>query len=679
MQSERKLWVWLIGLLAVTFSVLLWVGSEVHRQMPPIPGQVVDTTGQLIYTREDIQTGRQVWQSIGGQQLGSIWGHGAYVAPDWTADWLHREAVAWLDRLAVQRGGENFASLDVESQAGLRALMQGLIRTNTYDDERDEVVIEPERAAAIQQVAAHYDALFGNDPALLELRKGYAMKNDTVPAADHRQKLAGFVWWTAWSAVTERPGKDISFTANWPYDPLVGNEPPPNLLMWTVFSILFLIAGIALLAGYYATHREDEAHQPPAEDPLTKVTVTPSMRATAKYFWVVIALFLVQIGLGAITAHYQVEGHDFYGINLADVLPYSLTRSWHTQLAVLWIATAWLGMGLYIAPAISGHEPKFQRLGVNVLWVCLIIIVVGAFAGQWFAVMQKLGLDKNFWFGHQGWEYVDIGRFWQWFLFIGLGIWLTLIGRCLVPAIRRGGEMRSITALLFLSTIAIGLFYGAGLLWGEHTHMSMVEYWRWWVVHLWVEGFFEVFATTVIAFLFAKLGLIRPALATVAVLFATIVFMAGGVLGTLHHLYFSGTPTAVIAIGASFSALEVVPLALIGFEAFHQWRMQQATPWMVRYKWPIMFFVAVAFWNLIGAGLFGFLINPPLPLYYMQGLNLTPLHGHTALFGVYGMLGIGLMLFCLRGIKPHAVWAEGLLRTGFWALNIGLALMARGR
>jgi nitric oxide reductase subunit B len=213
-------------------------------------------------------------------------------------------------------------------------------------------------------------------------------------------------------------------------------------------------------------------------------------------------------------------------------------------------------------------------------------------------------------------------------------------------------------------------------MWNEHTHLSMVEYWRWWLVHLWVEGFFEVFATAVIAFLFTRLGLLQARTATIAVLFATIVFMAGGVLGTLHHLYFAGTPTAVLALGASFSALEVVPLAYIGFEAYHTWKLGRATPWMARYKWPIYFFVAVAFWNLVGAGLFGFLINPPLSLYWMQGLNLTPLHGHTALFGVYGLLGIGLVLFCLRGLKPGQVWNERLLATTFWSLNIGLALMA---
>ncbi|GAB2490977.1 nitric-oxide reductase large subunit [Arenimonas alkanexedens] len=679
MSSTRKLWIALAILLAVSFTVLLWVGGEIHREMPPVPEQVVTQSGEVVFTRSDIEVGRQVWQTTGGQQLGSVWGHGSYVAPDWTADWLHREAIDILDQWARRDYSvAGFEALGKAEQAALTVRLSEMMRANTYDADTKSVVIDDDRALAISNVSAHYQSLFGNDPATAVLRENYAMKNNTVADAEHRRAMTAFYWWTAWSAVTQRPGKEITYTNNWPHEPLVGNVPPSNLFMWTVFSVLFLLAGIALLGWHYAvTHgKEEEPLKLPDTDPLAKVVVTPSMKATAKYFWIVIALFLVQILLGAITAHYQVEGQEAYGFALAEYLPYSLTRSWHTQLAVLWIATAWLGMGLYIGPAISGHEPKFQALGVHILWVCLIIIVVGAFVGQWFAVMQKLGLAHNFWFGHQGWEYVDIGRFWQWFLFIGLGLWLTLVGRCLVPAIRAGGESKSITSLLFLSTVAIGVFYGAGLMWGEHTHLSMVEYWRWWVVHLWVEGFFEVFATAVIAFLFTKLGLIKNSTATVAVLFATIVFMAGGVLGTLHHLYFTGTPVAVIALGASFSALEVVPLAYIGFEAYHTFKLGHATPWMQRYKWPILFFVAVAFWNLVGAGLFGFLINPPLPLYYMQGLNLTPLHGHTALFGVYGMLGIGLMLFCLRGLKPDAIWPEAPLRTSFWALNIGLVGMA---
>ncbi|MFT3807344.1 nitric-oxide reductase large subunit [Arenimonas sp.] len=676
MDTSKRLWIGLGLLLTVTFAVLLWMGREVYVHAPPVPDTVLSADGQVLYTAQDMQIGRQVWQSFGGQQLGSIWGHGALIAPDWSADWLHREAEALLELWAQRDAGMSYARLPMAQQDAFKARLREELRPNGYDADTRILTVSVDRAQAISRVAAHYLSVFGDDPATAQLREIYAMRDATVDTPEHRRQLTAFFFWTAWATVTERPDSSASYTSNWPYEPLVGNTPTAGTFLWTVFSVLFMIAGIGLLAWHYAAyHRKEPVLAPPASDPLKGLALMPSMRATQKYFWIVIALFLTQILLGAITAHYQVE-RQFYGVEISEVLPYSLTRSWHTELAVLWIATAWLGTGLYIAPGISGHEPKYQRLGVNFLFACLLIIVVGSFAGQWLAVMQKLGLNFNFWFGHQGWEYTDLGRFWQIFLFIGLLLWLALMGRALWPALRRKDAMASIVGLLFLSTIAIGLLYGAGLMWGEHSHLAVVEYWRWWVVHLWVEGFFEVFAVAVISFLFVKLGLVRAGTATVNVLFATLVFMAGGVLGTFHHLYWSGTPTAVLALGASFSALEVVPLALIGLEAYETWSHSRATPWMARYRWPIMFFLAVSFWNLVGAGLFGFLINTPLALYYMQGLNLTPLHGHTALFGVYGMLGLGLMLFCLRGLKPLVEWQTGLLRGAFWSLNIGLALMA---
>ena len=695
MDTTRKLWLGLFALLFVSFGVLLWAGGEIFRAAPPMPEKVLADDGTVVYTRADIERGRQVWQSMGGMQLGSIWGHGGYVAPDWSADWLHRESMALLELWARADGSTvGYAGLPEPEQAALRGRLREVMRTNTYDAAARTITLPRDRVLALSNVAAHYESLFGNDPATAPLREAYAMKDDTIPDAAHRRALTAFFWWTAWAAGTERPGpagdtlapdkagvadKRVTYTNNWPSEPLIDNTPPPALWVWSAFSVLFLIAGIAVLGWHHAVShgRGEEPHALPASDPFATLRITPSMRATAKYFWVVLALFLLQILLGAITAHYQVEGQTAYGYGLAEVLPYSITRTWHTQLAVLWIAVAWLGTGLYIGPALSGHEPRFQRLGVNVLFGCLLLIVVGSFAGQWLAVMQKLGLEHNFWWGHQGWEYADMGRFWQWFLFVGLLLWLTLVGRALWPVLRGpASPSRTIVGLLFLSTVCIGLFFASALMWNEHTHISEVEYWRWWLVHLWVEGFFEVFATAVMALIFTRLGLVRPATAAVAVLFATTVFMAGGVLGTLHHLYFVGTPTAVVALGASFSALEVVPLAYIGFEAYHTWKLGQATPWMVRYRWPILFFISVSFWNLVGAGLFGFLINPPLSLYFMQGLNLTPLHGHTALFGVYGMLGIALLLFAMRGLRGQMVWDTRALKLSFWSLNIGLALMA---
>lgn len=504
------------------------------------------------------------------------------------------------------------------------------------------------------------------------------MPKNTLGDKEKVRKMVSFFFWSSWASATLRPGDKVTYTNNWPPEKLVGNEPSSSLVIWTGFSVILLLLGIGLLTYYYAAEEKHEFSERdlPATDPFLNLKQTPSMKATLKYFWVVTALIVFQIIMGVVTAHYGVEGTGFYGFPLADFLPYTVSRTWHIQLGLFWIATSWLATGLYIAPAISGHEPKFQRLGVNFLFLSLLIIVVGSSAGEYLSIAQKLDLDVNFWFGHQGLEYVDLGRFWQIYLFIGLWLWLVLVLRAIWPAVKQGTEGRHLLILFLISCTAIALFYGAGLMWGKNTNLAIIEYWRWWVVHLWVEGFFEVFATVVIAFLFVRMQILKASFATTTVLFSTIVFLFGGILGTFHHLYFSGTPTAVLAIGATFSALEVVPLVLIGFEAYQNVRLSRSTNWLKDYKWPIYCFVSVAFWNFLGAGIFGFVINPPIALYYMQGLNTTPLHGHTALFGVYGMLGIGLMLFCLKTMGFKGNWNSKLLSWSLWSINIGLFLMA---
>lgn len=676
--SYRRLWISLIAVIGISFVVLSYFGTEIYRKAPPIPNRVVTVEGEVLFTSQQIKDGQNVWQSMGGQQVGSIWGHGAYVAPDWSADWLHREAVWLLNSWASQLGADTYEKLAPENQGALRERLKRELRTNTYNPATGDLVVSANRASAIAAVGKHYSNLFGEDESLRELRRSYAIPSGTIKTAERRELINAFFFWAAWSCGTERPGTRITYTQNWPSEPLIDNHPTGSIVVWSIVSFVVLLAGVGALVWFSAVQRhkeEPESDDAPDRDPLLSLKATPSMRATLKYFWVVAALIVVQVGLGAITAHYGVEGDGFFGIPLDKWLPYSVTRTWHTQLGIFWIATAWLATGLFVAPAVSGYEPKGQRFGINFLFVCLLAIVVGSLAGEWLGVQQKLGFVSNFWFGHQGYEYVDLGRFWQIFLFIGLFVWLFLMGRALWPAIKNPSPNRHLLALFLIASAAIGMFYGAGLMWGRQTHLAMAEYWRWWVVHLWVEGFFEVFATVVIAFLFTRMGLLKIASATSAVIFSTAIFLAGGILGTMHHLYFSGTPTSVLALGATFSALEIVPLVLIGFEAYENLTLSRARPWVIVYRWPILFFVSVAFWNLVGAGLFGFLINPPIALYFMQGLNTTPVHGHAALFGVYGMLGIGLMLFCLRGLTRQSYWNTRALSFSFWALNIGLGLM----
>jgi nitric oxide reductase subunit B len=675
MGEYRKLWWSLIGVLGVTFCLLGWFGHEIYRQAPPIPQQVQNVEGKTLFGASDILDGQTAWQSIGGMQLGSIWGHGAYQAPDWTADWLHRELLAWLDLAAQQSYGKPYQDIEDDQQALLRHQLKREYRGNRLLN--GTLVLSERRVQAIAQTAAYYHALFGNDAALHGSRESFAMKENTLPDEARREQLTHFFFWTAWAAATERDGQTATFTNNWPHEPLIDNHPTAENMVWSIVSIVVLLAGVGFLVWGWAFLRNHEDGEPkvPLQDPLSLIKLTPSQKALGKYLLLVGALFGFQVLMGGVTAHYTVEGQDFYGVPLSKWFPYSLTRTWHLQSAMFWIATGFLAAGLFLAPFINGgKDPKWQKLGVDVLFWALVLVVVGSYAGNFLAIAQLMPQQWSFWLGHQGYEYVDLGRLWQIAKFAGIVFWLVLMLRAMIPALRQPGD-KNLLALLAASVVAIGLFYGAGLFYGERTNLSVMEYWRWWVVHLWVEGFFEVFATTALAFIFTSMGLVSKRLATTATLGSASLFMLGGVPGTFHHIYFAGTTTPVMAVGATFSALEVVPLILLGHEAWENWRLKERAPWMAQLRWPLQFFIATAFWNMLGAGVFGFLINPPIALYYIQGLNTTPLHAHAALFGVYGSLALGFCLLILRYLRPNLRFNDRLMKTGFWWLNGGLMLM----
>jgi nitric oxide reductase subunit B len=665
----RRLWVAFVMVSVIGFGILGWVGSRIYQEAPPIPERVLTADGSVVVPDGDIGRGQNVWQTMGGMEVGSVWGHGSYVAPDWTADWLHREAVFILNDWARAEAGRSYLELEPERQAALRERLTRLMRRNGYDPVTRALTIEPVRARAFEANHRHYANIFANGHA------PYAIPHGAVSDPARLRRLSAFFFWTAWAAATNRPTTDISYTSNWPPEPLIGNRPTGEAVVWTGVSVIVLLAGIGAFVWWYAARPAAGPHgNVPAADPILAWRATPSQRATVKYFVVVALLFLLQILTGVITAHYGVEGDGFYGIPLSRWLPYSLARTWHIQLAIFWIATAWLASGLFIGPLLLGQDPAGQRLGVDVLFAALLVVVAGSLTGEALAIHGKLSDTAAFYVGHQGYEYLDLGRLWQIGLYVGLLLWLALIFRVTIPALRTATEERPLLSVFLMSTAAIALLYGAGFFWGRHTHLSIVEYWRWWVVHLWVEGYFEIFATSVIAFIFARLRLVDARLAAEASLLAAVIYLAGGIVGTLHHLYFAGTPTVALAWGATVSALEVVPLMLVGYAATNDFRASRATGWARKYRWPISFFIATAFWNMVGAGLFGFMINPPIALYYMQGLNTTSVHAHGALFGVYGMLGLGLMLMCLRTLQADREWKDGLVRFGFWAVNVGLML-----
>ncbi|MGC4117461.1 MAG: nitric-oxide reductase large subunit [Myxococcales bacterium] len=665
----------LLFVIVAAFSVLIFGGARIDEYKPPIPETVVDSSGKVVFTGAEIVEGQRYYLARGGQHMGSIWGHGAMLAPDWSADAVHRTALvtAGLKAGLTAEQARTFDQRALEAlPAGERGRVESLVaeelHTNRYKPETKALVLSPGQEAAIPALTAYYTDLFSKGSDAMSIPAG------TVDSPESGRKVTAFFFWTAWSAMTNRPDADYTYTANWPFDPLAGNKPLAGALVWSIVSVILLILGIGLAIIWY---RRNEDAEPAGEIKLAALAepkATPSQRATLPFFLVAILLFIVQALLGSVTGHYAVEGNHLFGIDTGSVIPYAATRTWHLQLAVFWIATCWLATGLFIGPAVGGIEPKGQKALVLALLGALVVVVVGSLGGTWASVVGKFGGD-GFLFGHQGYEYIELGRIWQVGLIAGMVLWLVLVYRSIKPALKAEQDRGGLTHLLLYASVSIPLFYSMGLFYTPGTHISNADYWRWWVVHLWVENFFEVFATVALAFVLTRIGAVKAQGALRTVYASILLYLGSGIIGTFHHLYFTGTPLFITALGASFSALEVVPLTLLGFEVHQNLKLARAGGQDSPYRWPLYFFVAVAFWNMVGAGVFGFLINPPIVLYYAQGLNTTPIHSHGALFGVYGFLAIALMLFSMRHVVAKAAWSDGLLKFAFWGLNIGLASM----
>lgn len=666
---QLSLPVWLVLICIVAFSILLGAGAIIWKNAPPVPTLIKSSQQEIVVNKAEIQAGQEIYLARGGQHIGSVWGHGSYLAPDWTADILHKWGLATAGIL--YNNNPEFSQADLEAlpapeKASLAARVSEEFKTNRYQLKTDELILTNAQTQGLKQVFKDYHELLAHGSSVHSIPNGW-FKNDT-----QIHNVTAFFAWTAWAAAANRPNAPFSYTANWPHDDLIGNEAPGQFLIWSIVSVIVLIGGIGAFVFVYLAQEESDEIQPVPARPAVRIP-TPSQKVTSLYFGVAMVLFLVQILMGMFTAHYAVEGEGFYGIPLIDFLPYAASRTWHLQLAIFWIATCWLAAGLYFAPRFGNFEPKFQAWGNSILLIALTVIVVGSMIGSWEAVTGVLDVKNSFLWGHQGYEYIELGRVWQILLIVGMTFWLWLMYRAFKPALDKEKSPTGLSHFFLYSAITIPLFYSVGLMYTNRTPLSIAEYWRWWVIHLWVEGFFEVFATVVIAYLCSELGFLKKSSALRATYMTTILYLGSGVIGTLHHLYFSGTPSFIAAMGAVFSALEVVPLTLIGFEVLKTLKLSKEAEGF--YRWPLRFFIATCFWNLIGAGVFGFLINPPIVLYYSQGLNTTPIHAHAALFGVYGCLALALMLFALREFVPEDAWNEYLLRFSFWMINIGLVIM----
>jgi nitric oxide reductase subunit B len=680
-KSSQKLSPWwrnsVILVLVIGFAVLIWMSVRVYEDAPPIPEKVVGPSGETIFTRKDILAGQEVFLKYGLMENGTIWGHGAYLGPDFSAEYLHTLAIDASVHLSKQYYHREWPDLTSTERAAVTAEVQQLLKQNRYDQQTKTLTFTLPEVMSYGNQIKKWTEYFVQP----QLNRGLLFKHIKDPK--ELQQLTTFFAWTAWASAANRPGKTFSYTNNFPYDPMIGNTPTGDAVLWSALSLITLLAGTAIVLFSFGRFnflgwkgRGEHIHPQ-----MIPGAVAESQKATIKYFVVVALLFLAQVLVGGATAHYRADPGSFYGIDLSSFFPGNVFRTWHLQLAIFWIATGYIAGGLFLATSLGGREPKGQAKWINFLFVALVIVVFGSLLGEMLGVYQLLG-KLWFWFGHQGWEYLDLGRAWQILLAIGLIIWLVLVFRGIVPA-RKNPEEREISTLFLLAALAIPLFYLPAMFFTSTTHYTVVDNWRFWIIHLWVEGFFELFVTTMVAVLFYKLGMVTRQTATRVIYLDAILFLGGGIIGTAHHWYWTGQSNTTMALAAMFSAMEVVPLTLLTLDAWDFIKLSKGKcdicgkEIAIPHKWTFYFMMSVGFWNFVGAGIFGFLINLPIVSYFEVGTLLTPNHGHAAMMGVFGMFAIAFMVFAFRQALSDEEWrqVEKYIRVSFWGLNIGLAGM----
>jgi len=658
-----------LATLVLALAVLIGGGYLGKGELPPYP-RTVTGEGRILTDGEHILAGQAVYQKYALMDHGSIWGHGTLRGMDFSAQSLHLMGQVIRQTLALQEYGEEYSALTRERKLHIDQAAIAQVKINGYDPATGTLSLSPAQSAAMAAVRGYWEEFYaaGN--------RDYGVLPGSIPDPKDRKDLADFFFWTAWSAGTLRPGGQLTYTNNWPSDPSVGNFLPPDALLWSMLSIVALLVVLGIVI--FVVHRFRYFHGEPRlfdlAEAVARTPITISQNKSAKFFLLVGLLFVLQLFVGGLMAHYTVHPGTFYLKAVAQWIPYTWAKTWHLQLGILWIAIAWMGTALFIAPLIGGKEVKRQGWLVDLLFGAVLLVGVGSLAGE---VLGLKGMLPKLWFwlGHQGWEYLELGRIWQILLFVGLLGWLLIAYRAMAGALRKEKDRGGLLHLYVYSAITIVVFFGFGLLYGPRTHLAMADYWRWFVVHIWVEGMFEFFSAAAVALLLVVTGLIDRTSALKAAYLTAILVFLGGIIGTSHHYFWFGQTSLWLALGSIFSSLEPVPLILLVVRAWMEYKPMKDSTRPYPFKWPFLFITASSFWNFLGAGVFGFTINLPVINYYEHGTYMTSNHGHTALFGVYGMLALALLLFSWRSLVRETAWNERLLKLIFWSLNIGLGLM----
>ena len=675
--NTKNWWLPLLVIFVISIVGVTNIGVHTYTEAPPIP-VYISSKNEIIFSREDVLKGQAVFQKYALMEYGSMFGDGANRGPDFTAEALHLMSL-YMNQYysSKQHDKENESVL----QMGIGEQVKAEIKHNRYSANSNTVTLTDAQINAAHKLVNYYTDKFTDASA-----EGAFKPVNYISNRVELRQLTAFFFWGAWVCGVERPGKQYSYTHNWPYDPAAGNVPSAAIVLWSIVGSMGLILGLGLVLYYHGKLEglNDKTYTSKAQPFMTSDEVQhfqPNViqKATYKYFYVAILLFGVQVLAGILTVHDFVGLVKFFGFNISKPLPITITRSWHVQLSLLWISACWIGASFFMMSLVCTRQPKGQVKLINTIFWLTVLLVAGSFAGIF---LGPHGLLTNwYWLGNQGWEYVELGKLWQSVLGIVFVIWAITLYRGIKPVMKIKQPWALPNWLVYASFSIIFLLV-SGFIATPNTNFVIADFWRWMVVHMWAEAFFEVFTTVLIGYFMVVMGLVSRQAAIRVIYLATLLFLGSGLLGISHNFYWNAKPVGTMALGAVFSTLQVIPLVLLTLEA---WRFSKLPKVLERdqraygkrfgFSEVFLFLVGVNFWNFFGAGVMGFIINLPIANYYEHGTYLTVNHGHAALMGVYGNLALAAVLFCCQLLFKVDWWKPRIIKTAFWSINLGLLLM----
>jgi nitric oxide reductase subunit B len=682
LMNTKNWWGPLVFILVISLAGVGMIGYQTYNEAPPMTG-FQTSTGEALIDQATIVRGQIVFHKYALMEYGSFFGDGAQRGPDFTAEALHLIHVNMNEYHQGEFEKANGRAATENEKKIINEEVKSQLKENTYNEKDNIVILNDAYVFAINKLKNHYLNLFtGNDP-----NSNFSLKN-YITDKQEVEDLSSFFFWGAWVCVTERPGESFSYTHNWPFDAAAGNTPTTPVVLWSVLGMLAFVLTCGIVLYFIGQYNQlsNKFFKPSTKELLTIRRVrdfvpTKTQRASYKFFLVAVILFFVQVSSGFITINEFIDYLGFFGINFSESFPVTLSRSWHLMLSLYWISTCWIASSIFILPLLAKKEVKGQLLLINILFVLLFILVAGSLTGM---VLGPLGFLGEWWhaLGHQGWEFVDFGQAFQALLMVIFILWGIVVYRGVKPAFIKGMPW-NLPNWITYSVIGIPLLFISGFVARPETNFVIADFWRWMVVHMWVEAFFEVFITVIVSYLMVLMGLVSRNAAIRVIYFATILFLGTGLLGISHNFYWNAKPVATMALGSVFSTLQFVPLILLTVEA---WRFKNMPKIALNGIKPselgdfgfsevFSFLIAVNFWNFFGAGVLGIIINLPIMNYYEHGTYLTINHAHAALMGVYGNISLAAMLFASKLLFKSERWNKKLIKTAFWSINAGLMLM----